>query len=239
MDKKKYTVEICEIGEIQEKIGYTFKDEKQLREALTHRSYANEHRHLKIKDNERLEFLGDAILDLIISHYLFEAYPNMPEGDLSKIRASIVCEASLAKVAKAIGLGTYILLGKGEERTGGRQRVSILADLFEAITGAILVDGGFDEAEAFLRRTLIASVAHTAPEDLYTDYKTLLQEYIQKESVTPLVYEVTGESGPDHDKDFYVKVYHEKSCLGEGVGKSKKEAEQQAAKVALKAVQNN
>lgn len=226
------------INQLEAIIGYNFHEKQTLREAITHRSFANEHRNKQIRDNERLEFLGDAILDLHISQYLFKKYPDMPEGDLSKIRASIVCEASLARVAKKNQLGEYILLGKGEEMTGGRERASILADLFEAITGALLVDDGFEAVAHFLDHTLIASVDHLTIEDLYTDYKTLLQENIQKDSMEPLHYEVVEEKGPDHDKDFYVAVYHGDMCLGKGVGKSKKEAEQHAAKIALKAIEN-
>lgn len=219
---------------VQKTIGYQFKDKLILRQSLTHSSYANEHRNKALKDNERLEFLGDAILDLIISEYLFKKYLEMPEGDLSKIRASIVCEASLAKVAKIIHLGDYLLLGKGEAMTGGKTRASILADAFEALVGGIFLDSGFDAAKVFLESTLIKQVEKVnSLEDLYTDYKTLLQEEIQRESIMPLVYNVIGEKGPDHDKNFYVEVYHDTICLGKGVGKSKKEAEQDAAKKAL------
>ena len=228
------TNKVAVLEEVQNKLDYRFKSSALLEEALTHSSYANEHRSVKVKDNERLEFLGDAILDLIISEYLFIKHPEMPEGDLSKIRASIVCEASLAKVAKHLGLGEYILLGKGEEMTGGRERASIMADGFEALTGALFLDGGFDGAKAFLTKTLINEVEQVASlEDLYTDYKTLLQECIQKLSSEPIHYEVVGEEGPDHDKYFFVEVYHETKCLGRGKGKSKKEAEQDAAKKAL------
>ncbi len=227
------------IGEMQRKLSYTFTNSNLLEEALTHSSYANEHRNERVKDNERLEFLGDAFLDLIISEYLFKKHPEMPEGDLSKIRASIVCEASLAKMARFIGLGEYILLGKGEEMTGGRERASILADGFEALTGALFLDGGFNEAKCFLTDTLIAQVEQVASlEDLYTDYKTLLQECIQKVSNAPIHYEVVGEEGPDHDKYFYVEVYHDTISLGRGIGKSKKEAEQDAAKKALNNYKN-
>lgn len=218
----------------QQKLGYHYQSHALLQEALTHSSYANEHRAKGVKDNERLEFLGDAILDMIISEYLFLKYANMPEGDMSKIRASIVCEGSLAKVAKQMELGEYILLGKGEEMTGGRERASILADAFEAVTGSLFVDGGFDEAKRFLYKTLVADVEQTEHiETLYADYKTLLQEAIQKCSMAPIHYEVVGEEGPDHDKHFYVEVYHEEKCLGRGIGKSKKEAEQDAAQKAL------
>lgn len=222
------------IGEIQEVLHYTYSNSVLLEEALTHSSYANEHRNYHVRDNERLEFLGDAILDLIISDYLFRKYPDMPEGDLSKIRASIVCEGALAKNAKKMALGRYILLGKGEEMTGGRERASILADAFEAITGSLFLDGGFDEAKRFIHETLVADVEQTESiETLYTDYKTLLQEAIQKVSINPIHYEVVGEEGPDHDKHFYVEVFHEERSLGRGIGKSKKEAEQDAAKKAL------
>ncbi|MDA3733129.1 ribonuclease III [Niameybacter massiliensis] len=223
--------------ELEARIGYKFNDLEHLRNAVTHRSFANEHRNLQIKDNERLEFLGDAILDLIISKYLFDKYPSMPEGDLSKIRASIVCEGSLAKTARLMELGSYILLGKGEEMTGGRTRNSILADAFEAVTGSIFVDGQFEDVVAFLTATLIKNVDHLSVDALYTDFKTILQENIQRESLQPLHYEVVDEKGPDHDKDFYVAVYHGEACLGKGVGKSKKEAEQRAAQTALKALE--
>ena len=225
------------MDELQKIIGYQFNNTNNLKEAITHRSFANEHRNHQMKDNERLEFLGDAILDLIISKYLFDKYPVMPEGDLSKVRASIVCEGSLAKTARNINLGAFILLGKGEEMTGGRTRNSILADAFEAVTGAIFVDGAFEDVVKFLQTTLIENVDSLSVEDLYTDYKTILQENIQKESMQPLHYEVVDEKGPDHDKDFYVAVYHGELCLGKGIGKSKKEAEQQAAKTALKALE--
>ena len=223
--------------ELEKIIGYQFNNTNNLKEAITHRSFANEHRNHQMKDNERLEFLGDAILDLIISKYLFDKYPVMPEGDLSKVRASIVCEGSLAKTARNIDLGAFILLGKGEEMTGGRTRNSILADAFEAVTGAIFVDGAFEDVVKFLQTTLIENVDSLSVEDLYTDYKTILQENIQKESMQPLHYEVVDEKGPDHDKDFYVAFYHGELCLGKGIGKSKKEAEQQAAKTALKALE--
>lgn len=227
------------LKEIQSIIGYQFIKIEILKTALTHSSYANEHKNHTIKDNERLEFLGDAILDLIISNYLFNKYLDMPEGDLSKLRASIVCEASLAKMAREIRLGNYMLFGKGEDMTGGRERASILADAFEALTGAIFVDGGFEEANKFITRTLIKKIEQVASiEDLYTDYKTLLQENIQKESNAPIYYEIAGEDGPDHDKNFYVHVYHGNQCLGKGVGKSKKEAEQNAAKIAINNLKN-
>lgn len=224
---------------VQNRINYHFENSELLKQSLTHSSYANEHRNTLTSDNERLEFLGDAILDLIISEYLFRKHPKMPEGDLSKIRASIVCESSLAKTAKVIKLGQFIRLGKGEEMTGGRERASILADAFEALTGAIFLDGGFDKAKSFLTDVLINQVENMPSiEDLYTDYKTLLQENMQKESNKPISYEVVNEDGPDHDKNFYVEVYHGTICLGKGIGKSKKEAEQDAAQKALNNFKN-
>ncbi|MGL4738571.1 MAG: ribonuclease III [Cellulosilyticaceae bacterium] len=232
--KNKKYISTQALEELEGIIGYKFQTIAVLQEAITHSSFANENRNQQMKDNERLEFLGDAILDLIVSEYLFKKHPEMPEGDLSKIRASIVCEASLAKVSRENALGQYILLGKGEEITGGRQRASILADMFEAITGAIFVDGEFEDVRRFITNTLIQSVDHLSIEDLYTDYKTLLQENIQKESTMPIRYEVVEEKGPDHDKDFYVEVSHGELCLGRGIGKSKKEAEQNAARVAIK-----
>ena len=231
-------LDVTKLKHIQEMIGYEFKNQGLLKQAFTHSSYANEHRNHEIQDNERLEFLGDAILDLIVSEYLFNKYPDMPEGDLSKIRASIVCEPSLAKVSKEMNIGEYILLGKGEEMTGGRTRSSILADAFEAITGAVFQDGGFEGVKQFIYRTIVEQVKNMAIEELYTDYKTLLQENIQKESTEPICYEVVGEEGPDHDKYFYVAVSHGETVLGKGVGKSKKEAEQNAAKIALTDLRN-
>lgn len=226
---QKHTLE-----EMENLLHYQYKDKKLLDIALTHSSYANEHRGAEVKDNERLEFLGDAILDLIISDYLFKKFPDMPEGDLSKTRASIVCEGALAKMALKMKLGKYLLLGKGEELTGGRERASILADMFEAITGSLFLDGGFDVASQFIHDTLIKVVEQKESiSDLYTDYKTLLQEYIQKRSTNPIHYEVIKEEGPDHDKHFYVEVFHESRSLGRGIGKSKKEAEQDAARKAL------
>lgn len=240
MSKKVHAVNKHEIlAKMQQVLHYTYKNSLLLEEALTHSSYANEHRNYHVKDNERLEFLGDAILDLIISEYLFKKYPDMPEGDLSKMRASLVCEGSLAKMAKKMHLGQFILLGKGEELTGGRERASILADAFEAVTGSLFLDGGFEHARGFIHETLVAEVEQTESiEALYTDYKTLLQEAIQKVSMSPIHYEVVGEEGPDHDKHFYVEVFHEERSLGRGIGKSKKEAEQDAAKKALNLYNN-
>ncbi|MBQ7903431.1 MAG: ribonuclease III [Oscillospiraceae bacterium] len=212
--------------QLEKNIGYHFKDKELLRTAVTHSSYANESRG-NMAYNERLEFLGDAVLQLITSEKLFRENPDMPEGRMSKQRAALVCEDALAGYSAEIHLGDFLLLGKGEEATGGRQRPSILADAFEAVTGAIFLDGGMDNAKKFVRHFLDA--AHLS----LKDYKTLLQEIIQKNPGERLSYVVTGESGPDHDKVFDVEVHLNSNIIGRGTGKSKKQAEQAAAKEAL------
>lgn len=212
--------------QLEKNIGYHFRDKELLRTAVTHSSYANESRG-NMAYNERLEFLGDAVLQLITSEKLFRENPDMPEGRMSKQRAALVCEDALAGYSAEIHLGDFLLLGKGEEATGGRQRPSILADAFEAVTGAIFLDGGMDNAKKFVRHFLDA--AHLS----LKDYKTLLQEIIQKNPGERLSYVVTGESGPDHDKVFDVEVHLNSNIIGRGTGKSKKQAEQAAAKEAL------
>ncbi|ONI46819.1 ribonuclease III [Epulopiscium sp. SCG-B10WGA-EpuloA2] len=210
-------------------INYSFEKKEFLEQALTHSSYANEHREQNVKDNERLEFLGDAILDLIVSEYLFKKYSTSQEGDLSKFRASIVCEESLAKAGKQLNLGKYILLGHGEEMGGGRSRDSIIADAFEAITGAMLIDSSYEQVKTFLTNTLIESIKNTSANQLYKDYKTLLQVESQKIIDTVLSYTVTKEIGPDHEKEFEVEVRQNGTVIGTGHGKTKREAEQMAA----------
>ena len=212
--------------QLEKNIGYHFRDKSLLKTAVTHSSYANENRG-GLAYNERLEFLGDAVLQLITSEKLFKENPDMPEGRMSKQRAALVCEDALAGYSKEIQLGDFMLLGKGEEATGGRNRPSILADAFEALIGAIFLDGGMDNAKRFVRRFLDA--AHTS----LKDYKTLLQEIIQKNPGERLSYVVIGESGPDHDKVFNVEVHLNSNVIGKGTGKSKKQAEQAAAKEAL------
>ena len=212
--------------QLEKNIGYHFRDKNLLRTAVTHSSYANENRG-GLAYNERLEFLGDAVLQLITSEKLFKENPDMPEGRMSKQRAALVCEDALAGYSHEINLGDFMLLGKGEEATGGRNRPSILADAFEALIGAIFLDGGMDNAKRFVRRFLDA--AHTS----LKDYKTLLQEIIQKNPGERLSYVVIGESGPDHDKVFNVEVHLNSNVIGKGTGKSKKQAEQAAAKEAL------
>ena len=212
--------------QLEKNIGYHFKNKELLRTAVTHSSYANENRG-GLAYNERLEFLGDAVLQLITSEKLFTENPDMPEGRMSKQRAALVCEDALAGYSAEINLGEFMLLGKGEEATGGRHRPSILADAFEAVTGAIFLDGGMENAKKFVLHFLDA--AHLS----LKDYKTLLQELIQKNPGERLSYVVTGESGPDHDKVFNVEVHLNSNVIGKGTGKSKKQAEQAAAKEAL------
>ncbi|MBE6887105.1 MAG: ribonuclease III [Ruminococcaceae bacterium] len=207
-------------------IHYTFKNKSLLELALTHSSYANESR-THTEYNERLEFLGDAVLQLVTSEKLYKEHPDMPEGRMSKQRAALVCEDALANYSKQINLGAFLFLGKGEENTGGRERPSILADAFEALIGAIFLDGGIENAKKFILRFLDDKDLHLQ------DYKTLLQEIIQKNPGERLSYIVVGETGPDHDKSFDVEVKLNSNPIGKGFGKSKKAAEQQAAKEAL------
>lgn len=216
------------MNELEKNIGYIFRDKELLTLALTHSSYANEKG--KGKDNERLEFLGDSVLGFITAEYLFGMLKDKPEGELTKLRANAVCEKSLAVFASEINLGEYILLGKGEIMTGGRTRPSILSDAFESVIAAIYLDGGIDEAKKFVLRFVSKS---TTDINAATDYKTLLQEVIQKNPDEHLTYRLAAESGPDHDKTFTVEVYLNSNCIGVGNGHSKKKAEQAAAKEAL------
>ncbi len=222
------------LGELIEKLGYHFQNIHLLNESLTHSSYANENKKKNIKYNERLEFLGDAVLSIVISDYLYNHLSTLQEGELTKIRASIVCEPSLAKCSIAMDIGKYLLLGKGEELTGGRKRISILADAFEAIIGAIYLDGGLEKVREFILKSLKTTIDDAIQGRVFKDYKTNLQEIIQSENTEKLVYEVINEEGPDHNKTFYVHVKIGSQIVGKGSGKSKKEAEQNAAKEALK-----
>lgn len=215
--------------EFQRTIGYTFRNEKLLETAFTHSSYANE-KQLSRDCNERLEFLGDSVLGVISADYFYHNLSHLPEGEMTKRRAACVCEKSLFNFAKEIDLGKYILLGKGEEHTGGRRRPSILADAFEAVIAAIYLDGGLEEARNFVLR-FIKRAAAEAPK--FKDYKTSLQEIIQKNPDEHLTYILVGESGPDHDKRFEVEVRLNSNVIGDGIGQSKKGAEQAAAKKAL------
>ncbi|MBD9152575.1 MAG: ribonuclease III [Lachnospiraceae bacterium] len=218
------------LEELQDKIGYRFQNTDLLKQALTHSSFANEQKINKLKDYERLEFLGDAVLELVSSEFLFRENPQMPEGQLTKLRASMVCEPALAYCAKDIDLGSYILLGRGEEYTGGRYRSSITSDVMEAIIGAIFLDGGIENAKKHIYRFILSDLENKI---LFLDSKTILQEEIQKKKDAQLRYELIGESGPDHNKQFTVDAYLNDVLIGSGTGRTKKAAEQQAAYEAL------
>ena len=217
---------------LQETIGYYFGDEGLLEHALTHSSFAHE-----IKDpqacNERLEFLGDSVLSVVVSEYLFHHYPELPEGELTRIRAASVCEKALFSFAQTIHLGESLRLSRGEQRTGGRNRPSILADAFEALIAAIYLDGGMEPAKAFILKYVVPTLDNHR-KAAFKDYKTLLQEVIQQNPEDRLTYLLVGESGPDHDKEFKYEVHINSNLVGTGVGRSKKEAEQAAAKEALR-----
>lgn len=214
------------------RLGYIYKDKSLLSLALTHTSYANEAKHSK-GHNERLEFLGDSVLSIIVSKYLFTHFSDMPEGELSKTRAALVCEKSLAAFAKEIHLGNEILLGKGEDQNGGRDRESILADAFEALIASMYLDGGIEVAEKFVLKFISKQMEEKKVFAAFVDYKTELQEIIQQNKEEKIEYVVVDESGPAHDKSFCVEVHLNSNVIGKGSGKSKKIAEQMAAKEAL------
>ncbi len=208
-----------------------------LNRALTHTSYANEHREEHVHDNERLEFLGDAVLDLVIGEYLFLKYPEWTEGELTRAKASVVCESALAPRSEFFRVGEYLLLGRGEEQTGGRTRASILADAFEAIIGAVYIDTSYEQAAAFILTHLQMYLDRIDAGNYTHDYKTDLQELVQAKGETEIRYQLEHDEGPDHDKTFYMGVYINGEQYGTGTGKSKKEAAQQAAREALTALQ--
>ena len=219
------------LSELMDKINYQFKDINLLKNALTHSSYANEKTIKKYKDNERLEFLGDAVLELTSSDYIYKNYSNMNEGQMTRLRASIVCEQTLAFCTRALNLGDYLLLGKGEDQTGGRKRKSILSDAFEAIIGAIYLDGGFANAKEFIHRFVLNNVEHM---QLFYDSKTILQEIVQgDEHSGKLEYVLVEESGPDHNKNYKVEARIGNKSYGCGEGHTKKAAEQEAAYQAI------
>ena len=223
-----------DIKELEQKTGYSFRDKDMLRQAMCHSSYANEHRVGQIHDNERLEFLGDAVLEVVSSDFLYHRYPKMAEGELTKLRASIVCEPTLALCAKEIDLGSYLLLGKGEEHTGGRLRNSIISDAMEALIGAIYLDGGFVNAKNFIERFVLTDIEH---KKLFYDSKTILQEIVQRDHRSDEInYVITGEEGPDHAKVFLVEVQIGGVVEGTGRGSTKKAAEQEAAYRAIVAL---
>lgn len=217
---------------LEKRLGYKFKDINLLKTALSHSSYANEKKN-GYHSNERLEFLGDSVLSIIVSDYIFKHYNDMPEGDLTRLRASLVCEKALCSFSRELELGNYLLLGKGEDKSGGRERDSILADAFEAVLAAIYIDGGIESARELALKFVSIELAHSSQDDSFKDYKTLLQEIIQRNPEESVSYFLTGESGPDHDKVFEVEVRLNSNVIGKGSGKNKKRAEQMAAKQAL------
>lgn len=216
--------------ELEKKIGYTFQNRALLKQAVTHSSFANEQKINRQKHYERLEFLGDAVLELVSSDFLFQTHPEMPEGQLTKLRASMVCEPALAYCAKDLTLDSYIQLGKGEEATGGRYRDSIVSDVMEAVIGAIYLDGGMEPARTYIHRFILSDLEN---KQLFLDSKTNLQEYMQQKLKKEFHYRLVEESGPEHDKVFLVEVVMEEKVLGRGKGRTKKAAEQQAAYEAL------
>ena len=222
--------------ELEAKTGYKFQNFDLLINAMTHISYANEHRISYVGNNERLEFLGDAVLELTSSEFLFEKYSQMPEGELTKKRASIVCEPTLALCARELSLGEYLLLGKGEEATGGRRRDSIVSDAMEALIGAIYLDGGFANAKEFVQRFILNDIEN---KQLFYDSKTTLQEIVQGRYEEDVRYVLLREEGPDHNKSFYMQALLGEKVLGEGCGHTKKAAEQQAAYCAIKKLKND
>ncbi|MBD9157827.1 ribonuclease III [Laedolimicola intestinihominis] len=218
------------LEELENKLGYHFHDRRLLEHALCHSSYANERHWDRLQNNERLEFLGDAVLELATSEFLYQNYPTMPEGEATRTRASIVCEQTLALCARDLGLGEWLRLGKGEELTGGRDRDSITSDAMEALLGAIYLDGGFANAKEFVHHFILNDIEH---KKLFYDSKTILQEQIQSETEEPIHYELVKEEGPDHNKRFTVNVVLGEKVLGSGSGRTKKAAEQEAAYRAL------
>lgn len=215
---------------LEEVIGYQYKNRELLKEALTHSSFANEQKINKSRDYERLEFLGDAVLELVSSEFLFRTHPDMPEGKLTRTRASMVCEPALAYCAKDLELNQYIRLGKGEEMTGGRFRDSIISDAMEAVIGSLYLDGGFEVAHAFIHKFILSDLENKI---LFYDAKTVLQEMIQENPQGNLRYELLKEEGPDHDKCFWVEAFINGKAVSKGSGKTKKAAEQQAAYEAI------
>ena len=220
-------------SELEKGLGYVFRDKKLLENALSHSSYANEKRDGRTS-NERLEFLGDSILGFVTADHLYGLYPEKPEGDLTRIRADLVCERNLAKCAGTIRLGEFLLLGHGEDHGGGRKRDSIVSDAMESVLAAAYLDGGFEAAKGIIHRLILAELPKGRPGNF--DYKTWLQELVQREKDQVLRYELIGEIGPDHDKVFRVQVLHNGIVVGTGEGRSKKKAEQAAAHEAVKAL---
>ena len=224
---------VSAMQELEKKLNYTFRDPALLEEALSHSSYANEHRAAHLRSNERLEFLGDSVLGFVTAEFLFLQHPDLPEGDLTRIRAALVCEQSLYEVAQKLDLGSYLKLGRGEESGGGRARTSILADATEAVFAAVYLDGGVSAASALIHRCLLEAEREEVVEERRRDYKPALQELVQRQADQVLAYRMVGEEGPDHAKTFMAEVLLNGERLGTGSGHSKKEAEQAAARSAL------
>lgn len=219
------------INELENAIGYPFRNITLLQNALSHSSFANERWHDSLKSNERLEFLGDSVLGMVVADYLYRTFPNRPEGELTRMRADMVCEKTLATVANTLDLGRHLMLGRGEELGGGRSRESILADAVESVIAACYLDGGMEAAVQFIQKFILVNVPVTKLHN--ADYKTALQELVQQKKNQVLSYHLVGESGPDHDKQFQVELTLNDKVVGVGVGTSKKRAEQAAAKVAI------
>ena len=219
------------IKDLETAMGYRFHNITLLQNALTHSSFANERWHNSLMSNERLEFLGDSILGMVVAEYLYRNYPDRPEGELTRMRADMVCETSLAEVANKLNLGRHLLLGHGEEQGGGRNRASILADAVESVIAASFIDGGMEPARKFIQQFILCNVPEQKLHN--EDYKTMLQELVQQKKNQVLSYELTGQSGPDHDKYFEVQVSLNGEPIGFGHGTSKKRAEQDAAHDAL------
>ena len=219
------------IKDLEAALGYKFQNITLLQNALTHSSYANERWHNSLLSNERLQFLGDSLLGMVVAEYLFKQFPDRPEGDLTRMRADMVCETSLAAIAIRLNLGEHLLLGHGEERFGGRNRASILADAVESVIAASFLDGGMEAAKSIIQRFVLCNVPATKLQNV--DYKTSLQELVQQKKNQVLCYRLVGESGPDHDKVFTAQVLLNDQVVGEGSGSSKKRAEQDAARTAL------
>ena len=219
------------IKDLETAIGYRFQNITLLQNALAHSSYANERWHNSLKSNERLEFLGDSILGMVVAEHLYRNFPDRPEGELTRMRADMVCEKALAAIAERIDLGQHLLLGHGEEQGGGRNRDSILADAVESVIAACFLDGGMEAARSFIERVVLSDVPVRKLRN--ADYKTALQELVQQKKNQQLSYKLTGESGPDHDKHFEVAVLLNGIPVGNGIGSSKKRAEQDAARAAI------
>ena len=222
------------IKELEAAIGYRFQNISLLQNALAHSSYANERWHNSLMSNERLEFLGDSVLGMLVADYLYRSFPDRPEGELTRMRADMVCERTLAGIAQGLGLGQHLLLGKGEEQGGGRSRESILADAVESVIAACYLDGGMEAAKAFVEKFVLVNVPVRKLNN--ADYKTALQELVQQKKNQTIVYSLVGESGPDHDKQFRVELTINGKPAGLGIGSSKKRAEQDAARQAMEAL---